>query len=130
MWARWPCHGCGTLITFDRWRRFLMGLGVGLSVAVAMVTFIFVLRFFGLVAGLLSGGTVIVLSWLWFLIDGVRAVEPDPGPLCPKCRYPILATFASGVPVCPECGTAIPPHITSHPQVATLGGAPPVQTVR
>lgn len=120
VWARWPCGGCGALITFDPWRRLLMGLGAAFSAVLGIALFVVVHLTLGLTAAILSTGTLIGVSCLWFLIDGVRAVTPDPGPLCPKCRYPILPTVASGVLACPECGTTIPARIASHPRVADL----------
>lgn len=115
-WAKWRCPGCGSILGFDRKRRWL------LTIAACLLC--------GFYATIESRYTALVAVPALFigsvalgLIDRVTVVGNRNARYCPACRYDLTGTLAAAIDRCPECGRGIPsgrPAESPPPDQATM----------
>ena len=76
IWAKWPCSGCGMLLTFDRRRRMLATFCVGVTTAICFAAlFYFGIRPSSAIQAGLFGGACGLLSLPMMLIDGLALAD-------------------------------------------------------
>jgi endogenous inhibitor of DNA gyrase (YacG/DUF329 family) len=105
-WAKWPCPRCGSLLGFDRKRRWLIAIPAGLSGGM-----------YGLIqsrcSALVALPVLVLGSAALGLLDQVTVVgHRNPG-YCRSCRYDLTGTLSAGIVRCPECGADVPTEQTA-----------------
>lgn len=101
-WAltKWSCPKCRSLLGFDRNRRWLTAIPVGLAA--------------GLYEFMQSRYSALVALPVLFvgaaatgLLDRVTVVANRNTRYCATCRYDLTGTLRAGIGRCPECGREI-----------------------